>query len=215
MNPLFICGSPRTGTTIMAAVLNSHPKISMTIENKIIWTMIQYISRLSFAHPVTDYEFGLNSKSLEEFNSTKEILYKYLRLAGGELTNKKPDSIYFGDKYPNLVFYLDVLWKLYPLSKIIIMTREKRKTINSILQKPWSKVCTKHQWELNYDFIEAVIDKNQFNKNVLKVNFEELQLNPEKTFQGIANWLEIENNFNLSLIARNKEELESKIKRIS
>jgi len=202
MNPLFVCGMPRTGTGILTDTLNTHPEIQLHKENKLVWTMCQYLSKLSTAYPITPFEFGLNVNpgELDDYKAT--FANRFAQIAKEKLS-KRSGIKYFGDKYPHLIFQVDTLKTIFPHAKVIFTLRDKSECVKSILNKSWGECVDKSRWEFQYDRSVAIIEKHLENPSYRLVRLEDALLDKEAVFSDIAEWLGVENVFNLGLINAN------------
>lgn len=115
--PIFIIGSPRSGTTFLGKIIENIPTISYNFEPP----MTKYYSKLVYDREVTH-------KEAEKFYKlTYSILYK--------LINK--NKIRFAEKTPRNVFVAEFLYKIFPKAKFIYIYRDGRDVACSLLNKPW------------------------------------------------------------------------------
>ncbi len=116
-DPIFILGSPRSGTTYLGELLEELPEVSYYFEPP----LLKYLARNLYTNsPLT---------------SSTKILYKLvfrtlLFFAPG--TGRQ-----IVEKNPNHTFVYNELLKIYPNSKFIIITRDGTDVASSLLNKPW------------------------------------------------------------------------------
>lgn len=155
MNPyVFIVGCPRSGTTLLQRIVNSHPEIAVAPES-------HWIPRL-YAKPWAATERGMISRKLV----TRLLAHpKFRRLNLGsddvaELAEKAERSTYselvsaifdlygtaqgkplVGDKTPDYVRAIDILHRLWPSARFVHVIRDGRDVALSMLD--WPKVDPK------------------------------------------------------------------------
>ena len=161
----FICGAPRSGTTLLRSILSSHSKIIVTPESHFFQKWVhRYGSekifsteeKETFLNQMRDWDrfdnFNLDVSSLNEqvmqgcdtvslkcFFDSLMVLYA--------LQSGKP---VWCEKTPYNEYYLDVIFKWYPQSRLIYLLRDPRAVIASLLKTPWaSKNIYQHvrQWK--------------------------------------------------------------------
>lgn len=117
-NPIFIIGSPRSGTTFLGEILDAIPNISYYYEPPIV----KYYARLVY-------------EDLVSFNQAKRfytwIYRSLLKLAPRE------GGIKLVDKTPRNIFIVEVLREIFPGAKFIHIYRDGRDVACSLLNKPW------------------------------------------------------------------------------
>jgi hypothetical protein len=123
--PIFILGTGRSGTTILGIILSIHKDVGFLNEPKALW------------HEVYPYEDIIGSYSMEEAS------YKLDEAIADETQRKNIHKI-FGfylfttfnskvvDKYPELVFRIPYVKKLFPDAKFIFLVRNGWDTVASI-----------------------------------------------------------------------------------
>ncbi|CAC35844.1 Protein-tyrosine sulfotransferase A [Caenorhabditis elegans] len=188
---IFIGGVPRSGTTLMRAMLDAHPEVRCGEETRVIPRILNLRSQWK--------------KSEKEWNR--------LQQAGvtGEVINNAISSFIMeimvghGDRAPRLCnkdpFTMKsavYLKELFPNAKYLLMIRDGRATVNSII----SRKVTITGFDLN-DFrqcmtkwnaaIQIMVDQCESvgEKNCLKVYYEQLVLHPEAQMRRITEFLDI------------------------
>ncbi|EGT45552.1 hypothetical protein CAEBREN_13290 [Caenorhabditis brenneri] len=187
---IFIGGVPRSGTTLMRAMLDAHPEVRCGEETRVIPRVLNLRSQWK--------------KSEKEWNR--------LQQAGvtGEVINNAVSAFIMeiivghGDRAPRLcnkdpftmksAIYLN---ELFPNAKYLLMIRDGRATVNSII----SRKVTITGFDLN-DFrqcmtkwnaaIQIMVDQcEQVGPNCMKVYYEQLVLHPEAQMRKISEFLDI------------------------
>lgn len=128
--PVFIVGSGRSGTTLLGKLLSAHNDIAFLNEPKALWFSLNKKDDVIGTYSKKEGTFLLTENDAE----TKII--------------KRANSIYscflilshskrIADKYPELLFRLDYLLKIFPDAKILYITRNCSDTVLSNIE--WNK----------------------------------------------------------------------------
>lgn len=179
---LVVQGCPRSGTTILTNFLNSHGKIALTLEKNLVKTRF------------------------------KNILLKSIEDEYEEEFRRKPEVIYFGDKYPEYYLISSLVKKIIPQFKVIHILRNPIDTINSMnertlrakagLDKDWNKNLSVEDlceyWIKSWNFIVL----NRKNPKILYLKYEDLVNNPDEESKRISDFLGLENEFNKNIIKK-------------
>ncbi len=149
--PIFIVGSPRTGTTLMKDVLNGHSQVHVFNEVHFferIWDQRDALGDLSLAEDMTRAIEDLRDVVLRrgsdpeaaEALPTEAFRSAALACGGGyagllrALLQKGADlhgAPHWGDSSPQDVLYLDTLFAWYPDARVIGMVRDPRAFLGS------------------------------------------------------------------------------------
>ncbi|EFA09909.1 protein-tyrosine sulfotransferase [Tribolium castaneum] len=188
---IFIGGVPRSGTTLMRAMLDAHPDVRCGQETRVIPRLLQ----LRFHWLKSEKE----SLRLEEAGITKSVLDSAIAaftleiiVKHGEpaprLCNKDPLTIKMG------TYVVD----LFPNAKFIFMVRDGRATAHSIITRKVTitgfdltsyRQCLK-KWN---SAVEAMNNqcKELGPNRCLKVPYEQLVLHPRKWMEKVLKFLDI------------------------
>ena len=170
INPIFIIGVPRCGSTVVEKVIASGKK-SLPIGEE-----CGVIS-------ATTGELIINEKSLKlNLNNLKnEINEKYKKL---NLINSESNNV-FTDKTLENFFFLPLIKKIYPEAKIINCKRDPLSNIVSILKNNLSEVPWAHHLDNIFTYLDIYYKKIDFYKIkypnfIYDLNIEDFQNSPEK-----------------------------------
>lgn len=128
--PIFVVGLGRSGTTILGVLLSLHREISFLNEPKALWHVIDPRQDINGNYSMSG---GLYRMSASDANSQLRLrahrLYsRYLALTGGRRVL---------DKYPELVFRIPYVLKLFPDAQFIFITRNGIDAVPSVVR--WSQ----------------------------------------------------------------------------
>lgn len=141
--PIFIVGTGRSGTTVLGIVLSIHPNVGFLNEPKAIWHSAYDREDLIGSYSREDAKYRLGA--LEATQSVKKSMH---RLFGWYLTLTGSSRVV--DKYPELVFRLPFVKKMFPDAKFLFLTRNGWDTCYSI--QNWSKRLGKQKIRETHDW---------------------------------------------------------------
>ena len=196
--PLFIVGSPRSGTTMVRLIFNSHSKIAVPDETNIFGWLF---SRLFYKNwiPKQSKENSLLRQSLGE-----DIVREFDRQpASKRFDNKKIVDFllgryadkcgkpYWGEKTPAHSSYIAQIREIYPVSTIIYMVRDPRAVVASSKRYFHKKRGDADFW-ISADISNAIkMWRDSIKGAILHkedlcfVSYEELVRGPEKVLTGL------------------------------
>lgn len=144
--PLFVVGFPRSGTTLLRAMLGQHPEISMINEPELVWGLERWGMRACSLEKREDLLCLLRSNALtarhlealssgvtDSFLNNEELLSS--RDIYERLLPRPTEGSRWGEKSLNNLFFMDRLWEWYPGAVIIHLVRDPRAAIASGLRK--------------------------------------------------------------------------------
>ena len=98
-NPVFLIGFPRSGTTLLDSILNSHPSLEVIEEKPMVSKLIDSLSKLPGG--------GLQDLEKIDENQAKKFKKIYFDCLDMQINNKKNSKIYI-DKFPlNIIYSLE------------------------------------------------------------------------------------------------------------
>ncbi|MFL2887014.1 MAG: tetratricopeptide repeat-containing sulfotransferase family protein [Candidatus Pelagibacter sp.] len=192
INPIFIIGLPRSGSTLIESILqSSKQKIPSIGESSVInFSVVNQIRDLIFEKNFQIEEFKLN---LNLNSITKNIFSKLNEIK--ILNNNK--KTYFIDKSLENFFYIEIILKIFPNAKIINMNRDPRHSVIAIYQKllpliSWSNSINDI---LNYidNYLKIIkFYKKKYPKKIYDLSLEDLSREPEIITKKVFKFCEIE-----------------------
>jgi len=186
--PIFLVGMPRSGSTLIEQVLSSHSKIDGFGEKETLQNLLEkhvYNSHL---------DNSLIENNMESKNIANEIKKNYYK----DFKQDK-SKIFFIDKMLFNFFYIGVIIKLFPLSKIIICKRDLRDIFLSIIRNYFgsSGISFAYNPIKLESFFEIYVSHLSFwlkkaPKNLLIIEYEKLVNNPKYEVTILLNELDLD-----------------------
>lgn len=199
-NVLFVVGSPRSGSTLLARMIGSHSQILTRGEPHILTPLahLGYYAKVDKA----PYDAVLAAQSIREFVA---------ELAGGEqdyidacrayadtlylrYLSSAPDKRYFLDKTPAYSLVLDFITKIYPHSKYVVLTRHPLAIFSSYAESFFdSDYHAAHDYNpITERYVPALAKFLRERKApIYHVVYEQLVADPEPVLKRIFEFLEV------------------------
>jgi hypothetical protein len=208
--PIFIGGLQRSGTSLMRAILGSHPTLAIYKSDLPLWTKFykQYkdsnLNDLDFRVRLLD-EIVSDRKSLKiiglTFNSqeildslqneshvTFGILFQHLLRQYAKLIGRPR----WGLKTPHNEFWTDEIFAAYPDAKMIHIIRDPRDVAVSVDSRGWDKPLEKtcRKWQQSAQL--GKINSEKYADSYMVVRYEDLVRNPESTTQKVCDFVKLD-----------------------
>ena len=157
--PLFLIGLPRSGTTILANLLNAHSNILMTHETSVFLQLSEIVEKNPLGRSA-GFLFGqayneLWASHIQE-NSKYLIESYYCKIAEKQ---NRVTLRYWGDKHPHFDRCLPWLQELYPDATYIYAIRDPRDTVCSIATMNNSSIFESiKEWNRIVNTYEVFVD---------------------------------------------------------
>jgi len=180
--PIFIIGCPRSGTTLVRVILDSHPHICCGPEMHVIKTL-QTCQQQIFSHWKQLKPYGV---SKDEFNQTMASMYTVF--LDQYVADKK--KIRWAEKTPENIFHVPFIDTLFPNCQFINVIRDGRDVVTSF-KKRWGRSAIFSgikQWnksaELTFSF------RKRFSSGrYIEVKYEDLVQSPERETKKMMDFL--------------------------
>ena len=180
LEPIFIVGLPRSGSTIVEAILSSGKKkiLNLGESNLINWSII-----------------STPKKTMSTLDA--ELICNKLLTALDNLGVSNSKNNIFIDKSLENFLYIDLILKIFPKAKIINTVRNTNDNIFAIFQQFLSKISWTHSLEDILDYTNNYLKvikffKKKYPNKIFSVKLEELTNNKEKVSKEIFNFCELE-----------------------
>lgn len=202
-NPIFVTGPDRSGTSLMFALLASHPNISMVRRSNMWrWFYGQFgdLSRKenfeSCLSSMLNYKrldrLGIDPEQIRsEFFSGSDRSYGHLFALIHEHNAKRIGKPRWGDKSLHTELYADDVFREFPNAKIIHMLRDPRDRYASVLKRYDEKdkgvAAATGRW------LRSTITGNRnlqkYPGKYITIRYETLASKPEKTCRQVCEFL--------------------------
>ena len=192
IKPIFIMGLPRSGSTLVESIICSgKEKIPNGGETAILNRIFIDNNKKFFS----EKQFLDSSKKLE-INKTlfvQNSIHQYKTL---NLLNKNENNI-FTDKSLENFFYIELIIKLFPDSKIVICKRNIFEIIISIYQNFLPKITWSHSLDNILEYIDNYLKitnnfKKKYSNKIHIIELEELTREPLKLSKNLFSFCNLE-----------------------
>ena len=213
IQPFFIFGSPRSGTSLLSRMLDSHE--SLVVPNESLIFKMFSSSLASYG----DLSQLLNQKKLlNDILATRIIRYwsptptfeevlpliKQPGFAGvveALICSRAPEKelVAWGEKSPGHVFYWANIKAAYPNAKVIHIVRDGRDVASSIINArmgPKTYFAAANMWCDYLDGIQA-IKQDCAAEDFIEIRYEDLLLEPKQNLQKICDTLNVDYSDNM------------------
>lgn len=187
--PLFLLGAARSGTTILAKILNSHPDILMTNETAVLLALAGLIkkSRQGVTAGVWyGKTYNVLWADLLRQRAKELVVDFYEQIAAAE---GKESVAFWGDKHPYYCDCLEFIHELFPNAKYIFIIRDPRDVATSIAQMVSVPLAMGISSVAR--FLEAydAFFQNHPELPIYMVKYEDLVADYRTTTMGVLDWL--------------------------
>lgn len=185
---LFICGTPRSGTTAMLRFVNADSRFALGVE--------RYGTRF-FQHKLTPDLFEPERFArIEKGDTFYDDLDKFSPLYARILA-RMPDATYVGDKIPMLYRKLDWLLESIPDAKVIVMVRNifdiaasYEERANNLADASWDRKRRTAEAIRDWNETMVALKRKAGNKQVYPVMYEDFFFHPDR-FLPLCEFLEV------------------------
>ena len=198
LNPVFLIGFPRSGTTLLDTILRSHKDISVIEEKPIISNFIEHLN--SKTNNNIDHLKNLND--LEIFDLQKYYLderNKYIQESKNLIIDKMP---------LNMIHTAEII-RFFPNAKFILAIRNPCDCVLSSFMQSFKlndSMANLNNLDDSVHFYSEVMElwdvyEKQFKINFHQIKYEEIITNFQSSILNLLNFLQLEwsneiNNFN-------------------
>lgn len=202
MQPIFIAGCERSGTTLLGAMLGSNPQAICIPEAQFILDLLpqaapdvptnfhncisQIKNHLRFKH----WNFNIdNAETPKESHMRFSQIISWLILQYAREHNKENPDFWI-EHTPKKVKFLDRLLRHFPDAKTIHLVRDGRAVAASVLPLVWGPNDIQeaaHFWVERLAFgysAGAMLESNR----LIHIRYEDVVLDSERTIKQIADW---------------------------
>jgi hypothetical protein len=206
-HPIFILGCPRSGTTVLASLLNN-TGYGRPVETHFITKYFKKLEsygdisvKRNFSclmkdilaeRPVMQWKLGIDIEEfyseLDNFSFGHIVDQICMKMAG-----KKGNEVW-GDKTPRYILDLDIIYKLFPDSKYFYIIRDGRDVALSLLEREWGPeniLDCAELWKA-HNAERAALDEIDGKGHLYVIRYEDLLDNAENIVPEIYEFLDVE-----------------------
>ena len=171
--PLFVIAPPRSGTTMLTRVINSHPRILLTNETSVLLQLAENIQKSRIGRKA-GMIYGKNSgdqwASVLESASDELVADFYNRLATEQ---GKRELVFWGEKHPHFNRCLEFLTRRYPDATYVYVIRDPRDSVCSIADMTGNGVeAACRVWKKISDAYEDFVTSSPPERQIVTVVYE-------------------------------------------
>ena len=182
--PIFIIGTGRSGTTILGVILSMHKKVGFLNEPKALWSSICPYEDIIGSYSNDEAKYRLLAADVDE-----KMITAAHKLYGAYLSITFNNTVV--DKYPELIFRIPFIKKIFPDAKFIFIVRNGWDTCYSI-----------NRWSERHNEIKQKNIQNWWGINFRKWNLlvNQIILNDNKLNKILIPFIEEKDPFNMAII---------------
>jgi len=167
--PVFIVGIPRSGTTLLAAMLAAHKRLSCGPETRFFRLLakthphelfkswpdhaVNFLFNITLVKSVPEH-YGLTKDQLNSYLLNRETSIPVILSSLTEQYMKREGKDRWVEKSPEHILFVDDIRKYFPQSPIIRILRDPRDTVLSMIKTPWAP----------HDFVAALFYWRNFDE---------------------------------------------------
>lgn len=176
--PFFICGTARSGTTLVRVLLDSHPRLSIGPESNLLHHWFHGIDASSLSRWPMEPSF---------FDEAALLAFERIHVAYMEQRGKQR----WGDKTPGYWRLIPRIARVWPDAQFVYCLRDGRDVVCSMRER-WG-------WHLHYasrvwagEVMEALDLASLFGDQVHIIGYEDLVADPVSVMRGVIRFLDEE-----------------------
>ena len=203
-HPVFVVGAPRSGTTMLRLMLNAHPRVAIPFESDFIPKFHKRLGEYGDLNDAANVARLLGDIAAQPFVSRGRLVrdpslilarhprsYSELVAAIYETYAQAEGKRRWGDKDPDNVVQLDVLWRLFPGCRFVHIVRDGRGVANSLRRLDWGsrnmiKLARDWAWRVTLAHkMGMMLDARYY----LEIKYEDLVHTPEPVLRRVCEFL--------------------------
>lgn len=224
IGPIFVTGMPRSGTTLLASILNAHSQVAVSPETDYFtlvwkplarhdgfrhWEKVEEVLRAFFKVPdvkLLDLPFEQLLGGYRDHWKAGRLDHRVILTELLSLYAEQRGKTIWAEKTPDHFMYIPIIKWLFPEARIVAIVRDPRDVHASLAKLPWNRGnALNHalQWR-GYQSLARQF-RARYDGSFVDVRFEDLISNPTGTVRALCDRLDLE--FESSMIERHGEEL--------
>lgn len=206
--PVFIVGAPRSGTTLLAVLLNRHSRLAIPPETQFFTTLrnAKNARILEGADRAAKVDLMLGHERIRDLcldpaalsarfacyeNNSRGLFQAMLETYGAQ--QNKPRV---GEKTPKHIEYVNDVFQYFPEARILCIVRDGRDVVRSLLKTSWAEPGNPRRFGLfccewaEYARVAVEHSKRLTRDRFLVVRYEDVLLEPELMLRKICRFLD-------------------------
>lgn len=208
--PVFVGGCPRSGTTLLRTMLNSHPHLAVPHETKIMipaYRRRDQFGDLSLAdnrRGVARWITELKDSRFERIGIPEDELMEAFAAAPPSLGSllstcysmyaERNGKVRWGDKRPSYSQHLNALFSLFPDARFVNVVRDPRACAASMRQawKGWGRLASAVEiWERTDRTVQEAMRKLPSDQ-IFQIRYEDLVTDEEATLKSVCEFMSLD-----------------------
>ncbi len=186
--PIFICGMPRSGTTLCEQILSSHSNVTGAGELNYLASLTGIVTSVQVEQEVQD-KF---KKNVYDNNFLQSVRQEYMKKLIERRENKE---LYISDKMPHNFVFIGLIKSIFPEAKIIYCKRDPidncfslyaHKFVEMSHLYSYDQITLAKYYTLHSDLMNFWL--NKYENQIYVLDNEELIKNQEKISKEIVNF---------------------------
>lgn len=205
--PIFVVGAPRSGTTLLAALLAGHPGIACGPETQFFskldradldtaardprWPAraAELVSSLTLAGQSVVDLFEIDNAELEaDLAARPPAVASMLEALTGTVADRAGKRRW-AEKTPNHILHLDSIRSAWPNAQVVRIVRDPRDSAASMRRLPWASDSVVANAQLWSEWHEASRSFFETDSLSFTLRFEDLVLEPEEGLTRLCDFL--------------------------
>jgi hypothetical protein len=197
----FFVGCPRSGTTLLRAMLDNHSQLAIPGESHFIPRLARTADRFAADEFVADlladerfqrWELDANVVRAAIANAAPASVADALRVVYSAYAVAHGKPLY-GDKTPGYVRELPLLAELFPEARFVHLVRDGRDVVLSLRELEWAQrgglETLAEFWRTNVE--QGLAAREQLGSRYREARYEELVRNPEAVLRELCVFLDL------------------------
>ena len=190
--PILIGGSPRSGTTLLRAIINAHPNIACGPELRAIPALCNLLSNISATSAHTlNRDYGVSQSVIDR--AFADAIVDFI-----EPLRRREGKPRVAEKTPTNILHFPLLRRLFPQSPFVTIFRDPRDVVASLLSFDWRDGRTGERLLVTTDAGAAarlwrasveMAERMSGDALLYAVKYEDLVAAPDVTIRGVFEFL--------------------------